>query len=750
MTKNFITVILCLIFFLNSLLVIGQTNYYIDAIGGSDANNGTSIATPWQNLSQLYSLSVVAGSTINLSCNSIWTGQQLKFNGSGNAANPIIVNQYGTGAMPIIHGNGLITANQGVVYLYNQQYIEINNLEITNTPNTPSNTDFFVGLYQNGTNPLGADRRGVMIAISNYGIANHIYLKNLNVHHVKGQLGSGTTTINGATPSRTGGIYFTVLKTLEQTAAYSRFNDILIDGCNINYCENIGLAFNNEWNVYYPGSTEYTDWYNRRFTNIRVSNNILHHIGKNAMIIRCTDETGLIDHNVCYETAIGTTGNTMFSARAKGTVFQNNEGYFNRATTQSVDPGTIDGSMYDADFGSVGIIFQNSYSHDNSHGLFWGCNSRGSSNNTTGIPDPGDVGCTARYNISQNDMGDLVFLNYASAGNEIYNNVFYIKAGSKPNIIHENSGNNHTYNFYNNIIYNLSSGAKYALGSGTGVQTRNISYNVFYGNIPSTQPADANKLTSDPLFISPGSGTIGINSLNGYKIQSGSSSIGSGTVLTNNATQDFFGYNLPVFGGAVMPSRGVFEFQAALPVTLIDFRGEALTNTNNLFWVTTNEINNAGFKVQRSADGIIFTDLHFIGSQSANGNSAQKLTYTFSDGSPIPGISYYRLKQIDINGRETFSQVIKLQKNLKLSGSLMVFPNPVVAATFTLAFTSLPADTYNLEIFNTAGKRMVYQQLEYVGYGAVPVTIAEILKNDTYILRISNKNSELSSLFIKN
>ena len=538
-------------------LAQAQQVYYVDQVSGNDLNSGTSTAAPWKNLTKLYNLTLSPGSSILLKCGSVWTSQQLKFKGSGTAASPIIVNKYGTGATPVIHGNGL--TGQGVVYLYNQQYIEINNLEITNSPNGPVNSDFFVGLYQNGNNPLGADRRGVMVVIDGYGTANHIYLKNLNVHHIKGQLGSGQTTVNGAIPKRTGGIYFTVLGSVESSSNNSRFNDILIDSCDINYCENVGLAFDNEWNVYYPGGTEYTNWYNRRFSNIKVSNNVIHHIGKNAMIIRCTDETGLIERNVCYETALGTTGNTMFTARAKNTVFQYNEGYYNRSTTQTVDPGNIDGCMYDPDFGSIGIIFQYSYSHDNSEGIYWGCNTRGANNNTTGIPDVQDTGCTLRYCISQNDKGDLVYFNYSSAGNEIYNNVFYIGSGLSPNIIHENSGNNHTYNFFNNIIYNLSSatnGADYAWGSGTGVQTRNISHNIFYGNHHVTEPADLYKIISDPKFANPGSGGIGIGTLAGYKLMAGSPAIASGRLINNNGGKDYFGNTV---SASILPNRGAYE-----------------------------------------------------------------------------------------------------------------------------------------------------------------------------------------------
>lgn len=559
-----------ILFVLCGYFLSAQTNYYIDQISGNDANAGTSSAAPWKNISKVNTLTLTAGSTINLKAGSVWTSQQLKFNGSGTSVSPIVVTSYGSGAQPIIHGNGI--TGQGVVYLYNQQYIEINNLEITNTPNTPDNADFFLGLYDNtatvNPNPLGADRRGVMVAIDNYGTANHIYLKNLNVHHIKGQLGNGNTAVNGAIPKRTGGIYFAVLDTLETTSKKSRFNDVLIDGCNIYYCENIGIALDNEWNVYYPGGqnssvsadqTEYTNWYNRRFSSVLIKNNILHHIGKNAMIIRCTDSTGLIEKNVCYETALGTTGNTMFTARAKGTVFQYNEGYYNRATTQTVDPGTIDGSMYDPDYGSVGVIFQYSYSHDNSEGLYWGCNTRSATNSASGIPDPGDVGCTLRYCVSQNDLGDLVFLNYPSAGNEIYNNVFYIKSGIAPNIIHENSSNNHTYNYFNNIIYNLSSsttGADYAFASGAATQTRTISNNTFYGSHHATEPADPFKLTTSPLFVSAGSAGTGINSVSGYKLRSGSPALNSGKLVSNNGGFDYFGNAVSAVS---VPNRGIYQ-----------------------------------------------------------------------------------------------------------------------------------------------------------------------------------------------
>ncbi|WP_396187104.1 T9SS sorting signal type C domain-containing protein [Flavobacterium sp.] len=607
------------------LLLVNQASaidYYIDSVAGSDTANGTTISTPWKNLTRINGLTLRLGDKIFLKAGSVWNGQQLKFGGSGTTAFPIIVNQYGTGAKPKINGNGLV--GEGVVYLYNQDNIEINNLEITNFPalllyanstaytlnqivyngtnayqvtvagTTPASGGapihtlgtsvsgtvtftyyckllnlpypdnmFFAGitdpvseLNRRTGNPLGADRRGVMVALQNRGTANHIYLKNLDIHHVKGQLGSGSSTVNGAIPKRTAGIYFTVLN--ESSSSNSRFNDVLIDGCDINYVENQGIALDNEDNIYYPAGDQLALWTARRFSNIKVSNNVIHHIGKNAMIIRCTDETGLIERNVCYETGVGTTGNTMFTARAKGTVFQYNEGYFNRGMTQQVDPGNYDGSMYDPDYGSIGIIFQYSYSHDNSAGIYWGCNTRSLTTNNSGIPDPDDVGCTLRYCISQNDLGSLVFFNYPSAGNEIYNNVFYIKAGLSSKIIHESSTKNHSYNFYNNIIFDAGD-ATYAWSDPlkAGVQTRNFKNNVFYGIPAQTQIVDSQILTSDPLFLDPGKGTIGINALlDGYKLQPTSPALANGKIINPNGGLDFFGNLLNTISA---PNRGMYE-----------------------------------------------------------------------------------------------------------------------------------------------------------------------------------------------
>ena len=413
-----------LIFLISISLSLFSKNYYIDAIGGNDSNNGNSISSSWKSLTKVNATTFAAGDSIMFKSGCTWTGQ-LYPKGSGSNGKPIVIDNYGTGNLPYFDGNGM--TGTGVVYLYNQQYWEINDLEIVN--NAAS----------------AGDRRGVRIEISNYGTANHIYLKSLNVHNIKGSIGQARSD------KRTGGIGFGIVSV---STAESHFNDILVDGCTIQSCDNEGLIFECvSGDGFQPGSPE---WASMKISNAAVRNNTIYNISKNAMVIRLF-EGGVVEHNVCYNTANGMTGNTIYSCSCLNTVFQYNEGYLNNSPD-------FDGSLYDADLRSPGTIWQYSYSHDNAHGLFWNCTVQA------------DDSLVCRYNISQNDHGNIFCVNYPMMDINIYNNTVYIPANLSPLIISERNVGTGTrnYSFNNNIIYNNSTTATY--GYTTTGYTRNIDY----------------------------------------------------------------------------------------------------------------------------------------------------------------------------------------------------------------------------------------------------------------------------------
>ena len=107
-----------------------------------------------------------------------------------------------------------------------------------------------------------------------------------------------------------------------------------------------------------------------------------------------------------------------------------------------------------------------------------------------------------------------------------------------------------------------------------------------------------------------------------------------------------------------------------LPVTWVDVSAKPLRKNVIVEWKTTNEINVAGYSVERSSDGIAFNN---IGSQRADTSNAINKLYQLTDLDPLKGNNYYRILQTDKDGRFTYSKTVLV--NFKES-ILSVWPNP--------------------------------------------------------------------------
>lgn len=111
-----------------------------------------------------------------------------------------------------------------------------------------------------------------------------------------------------------------------------------------------------------------------------------------------------------------------------------------------------------------------------------------------------------------------------------------------------------------------------------------------------------------------------------------------------------------------------------LPVQM-EFSGQAQENVNLLLWTTYHESFNNHFNLERSTDGIRFLTIATILSKAPGGNSATKISYAYPDRTYADGLHYYRLKQVDINGKFVYSPVVKLN-NIRASVAFSVSPNP--------------------------------------------------------------------------
>jgi len=179
---------------------------------------------------------------------------------------------------------------------------------------------------------------------------------------------------------------------------------------------------------------------------------------------------------------------------------------------------------------------------------------------------------------------------------------------------------------------------------------------------------------------------------------------------------------------------------ALLPVTLLDFSGEANGKQNLLHWTTTTEINNTGFEVQRSSDGNTFSKIAFVNTKSINGNSSGSLRYDFTDVSYTSVTNYYRLKQIDKNGKFSYSNIVVLKHdNTYETGLIAVYPNPAKNIV-NVRIASPGNSNITLQVNDVAGKSVI-TNVTQVGNGESIVQLdISHLSAGSYFLKLACSN----------
>ena len=111
---------------------------------------------------------------------------------------------------------------------------------------------------------------------------------------------------------------------------------------------------------------------------------------------------------------------------------------------------------------------------------------------------------------------------------------------------------------------------------------------------------------------------------------------------------------------------------APLPVEFVDFQAQKQSSGVLLSWQTASENGNDGFDVQRSQDA---KNWNIIGHVEGNGTTSGFMSYQFFDGQPYHGFNYYRLKQMDLNGKFEYSPVRSVEWEPNDMG-ISIFPNP--------------------------------------------------------------------------
>jgi hypothetical protein len=172
-----------------------------------------------------------------------------------------------------------------------------------------------------------------------------------------------------------------------------------------------------------------------------------------------------------------------------------------------------------------------------------------------------------------------------------------------------------------------------------------------------------------------------------------------------------------------------------LPVTITEFSASVIQNKDvKLNWTTASESNNKGFEVERSTDAAKWLNVGFV---PGSGNSNVIKSYSLMDKNLPTGKYFYRLKQIDLDGKFNFSNILRIDVNGKLIYELnQSFPNPSRGAS-TITYSIPVKSQVTLTVYDMQGKVVRVLQNGERAAGKYAVTVpADLLKAGVYYYKL--------------
>ncbi|MES2654835.1 MAG: LamG-like jellyroll fold domain-containing protein [Bacteroidota bacterium] len=184
----------------------------------------------------------------------------------------------------------------------------------------------------------------------------------------------------------------------------------------------------------------------------------------------------------------------------------------------------------------------------------------------------------------------------------------------------------------------------------------------------------------------------------------------------------------------------------ALPVKFINFFANNLNNSIQLNWQTAEEINNKGFEIEKSEDGVNFTAIGFV---NGVGNSSMINNYQFVDKSTISfNTIYYRLKQIDFDNQVHYSNTVKLNKVDNKLKDISVSPNPFSNNLSIILNNDGFDDLVNVQVFDVNGRESYNKEIKKsVSENQFKLDELNSLPKGIYLLRVTqNSYSQIIKL----
>ncbi len=198
--------------------------------------------------------------------------------------------------------------------------------------------------------------------------------------------------------------------------------------------------------------------------------------------------------------------------------------------------------------------------------------------------------------------------------------------------------------------------------------------------------------------------------------------------------------------GAITKLRVYYSYYyvSPLPVELLEFSAAADENKIKIAWQTASENNNNYFTLEKSKNGIEFSDLKRI---PGAGDSHSLTAYSFNDDDPEAGINYYRLRQTDFNSNEKVFKVIGI--NYRKMKALQFHDMPF-HEELEFSFTPLSCNEYQISIYSASGIKLYSEKRMLEADVQQEITVRPYsLKPGVYFLEMSCREDMIIQKVIK-
>ena len=199
------------------------------------------------------------------------------------------------------------------------------------------------------------------------------------------------------------------------------------------------------------------------------------------------------------------------------------------------------------------------------------------------------------------------------------------------------------------------------------------------------------------------------------------------------------GIDLFATGAAASANVTVYNMNnnSLLPVSWLSFTAQNINKSVQLQWKVNQQINNDHYEVEKSTDGNNFNSIGSL----ANQHTGYEQTYNFTDFSPASGYNYYRIKQVDKDGKFSYSVVRKINftEDVKSSSTIKIIGNPAREA-IQLVFNN-DTNQADISLFNTASVKFLdFRKKNFLQCQEIDIPINE-LSAGIYFLKVVTANT---------